>query len=113
MASRAKTGGRRKGTPNRATAEKVAEIAATGETPLDYMLRIMRDEMQEPSVRLDAAKSAAQYVHPKLAAIAHSGQMNHKHAVEYSDAELADIAAGGSAGAVAAANGATEPAGLC
>ena len=31
-------GGRRKGTPNRAIAAKAAEIAASGMTPLDYMV---------------------------------------------------------------------------
>jgi formylmethanofuran dehydrogenase subunit B len=61
-----KTGGRRKGVPNKATAAKAAAIAASGLTPLDFMLGVMRDECQELGVRLDAAKAAAQYVHPKL-----------------------------------------------
>lgn len=77
MASGVKTGGRKKGVPNRATAARVAEIEATGETPLDYMLRIMRDTDQEPATRLEAAKSAAPYVHPKLAQIEHSGSVAH------------------------------------
>jgi len=38
-----KTGGRQKGTPNKATAAKQAEVAATGLTPLDHMLEVMRD----------------------------------------------------------------------
>lgn len=66
-------GGRQKGTRNKATAEKVAEIAASGLTPLDYMLNVMRDENAEKQLRMDAAKSAAPYVHPKLANIEHSG----------------------------------------
>ena len=36
--------GRKPGTPNRITAELQAAVAASGETPLDYMLRVMRDE---------------------------------------------------------------------
>lgn len=72
MAKGVKTGGRKKGVRNHASAAKAAEIAATGETPLDYMLRIMRDESKSEVMRLDAAKSAAGYVHPKLASIEHS-----------------------------------------
>lgn len=59
-------GGSRKGKPNKATAAKAAAIAASGLTPLDYMLSVMRDETAEPAIRLDAAKSAAPYVNPKL-----------------------------------------------
>src|ERR1700691_1873935 len=69
----AKTGGRKKGTPNKASVAKAAAISASGKTPLDFMLDVMRDENAEMGVRLDAAKSAANYVHPKLSAIEHSG----------------------------------------
>jgi hypothetical protein len=48
-------------------------VAASGEIPLDYMLRIMRDETADP-VRRDAmAKAAAPYVHPSLASVRHGG----------------------------------------
>lgn len=66
--------GRKKGTPNRATAELAARLAETGETPLEFMLATMRDIDKEFHVRLDAAKSAAPYIHPKLAAIEHTGK---------------------------------------
>ena len=36
--------GRKAGVPNKVTAEVRAAIAETGETPRDYMLRVMRDE---------------------------------------------------------------------
>jgi hypothetical protein len=69
MAIGKKTCGRRKGTPNRRIAEMRAEMAANGELPLDYMLRVMRDETVEP-VRRDAmAKAAAPYLHPQLSSI--------------------------------------------
>ena len=68
-----KTGGRMKGTPNKATAAKAAAIAETGLTPLDYMLQVMRDPLAEPARRLDAAKAAAPFVHPRLNSIEHSG----------------------------------------
>ncbi len=69
-----KLGGRSKGTPNRATAKREAEIAAAGITPLDYMLQILRDEDKTADERFEAAKAAAPYVHPKLAAVDHSSQ---------------------------------------
>jgi hypothetical protein len=74
MAKGRKTGGRKKGTPNKATAAKAAEIAATGETPLDFLLRVMRDEDRAFEFRLDAAKAAAPYAHPKLAAMELTGR---------------------------------------
>lgn len=75
MAKGRKTGGRKKGTPNRTTAARQTEIAASGLTPLDYMLSVMRDEQADTATRLDAAVKAAPYVHPKLATIEskHSG----------------------------------------
>ena len=73
MAAGRKTGGRKKGTPNKATASKAAEIAASGMTPLEYLLDVMRTD-EDALRRLDAAKAAAPYVHPKLAAIEHSGK---------------------------------------
>lgn len=71
-----KTGGRQKGTPNRLTVETAAEIAKTGETPLDYMLRIMRDPTVEHDRRDRNANSAAPYVHPKLAQIDANAKLN-------------------------------------
>ena len=46
-----------------------ATIAATGETPLEYMLRVMRDENIEVSRRDDMAKAAAPFLHPRLASL--------------------------------------------
>ena len=69
-----KSGGRKKGTPNKATAAKAKAIAESGLTPLDFMLGILRDETQEPVMRFEAAKAAAPYVHPRLAAVEHTGK---------------------------------------
>ncbi len=66
---RAKTGGRRKGTPNKANAAREEEIRASGITPLDYLLTVLRDADKPEQVRIDAAKAAAPYVHPKLASV--------------------------------------------
>ena len=62
-----KTGGRAKGVPNKITPALAAEIAASGLTPLDYMLKILRDTNAPEARRDDMAKAAAPYVHPKLA----------------------------------------------
>src|SRR5262249_5195936 len=42
MATGSKTGGRKRGTPNKATAAKAAAIAASGLTPLDFTIATMR-----------------------------------------------------------------------
>ena len=59
--------GRKAGSPNRASQERQERIAATGQTPLDYMIAVMRDETQPPERRDDMAKASAPYVHPRLA----------------------------------------------
>jgi len=74
MAIGRKTGGRTKGTPNRATARRESEIAQSGITPLQYMLKVMRDEEADKERRDDMAKAAAPYVHPKLASMQHTGK---------------------------------------
>lgn len=73
MAYGKKTGGRQKGVTNKATAAREAEIAASGVTPLEYMLKILRDTQAEPMRRDDMAKAAAPYVHPKFASVEHTG----------------------------------------
>jgi hypothetical protein len=65
--------GRKRGAPNKASAARQAKVAASGDTPLDYMLKVMRDGKADPGRRDDMAKAAAPYVHPKLASMQHSG----------------------------------------
>lgn len=65
--------------PNKASIARQAAIAASGLTPLDYMLQQMRDPANDPEMRLDAARSAAPYVHPKLAQTQITGEMTVKH----------------------------------
>src|SRR5262245_43978328 len=59
---------RKKGSVNRATAEARAAAAKTGEMPLEYMLRIMRDPKASNTRRDEMARTAAPYLHPKLVA---------------------------------------------
>ncbi len=61
--------GRPPGQPNKATAAREAEIKASGLTPLDFMLGILRDEDQPFASRFAAAQAAAPFVHPKLSSI--------------------------------------------
>jgi hypothetical protein len=66
MARGRKTGGRQKGTRNRATAEARAGAVATGILPLDYMLSVMRDPAADHKRRDAMAMAAAPYVHPRV-----------------------------------------------
>lgn len=59
--------GRKAGVPNRASAARERELAASGLTPLEFMIACMRNEANDPAMRLDAAAKAAPYVHPRLA----------------------------------------------
>jgi hypothetical protein len=77
-----KTGGRRKGARNRKTAATIAAIEASGLTPLDYMLAVMRNPKAKAHLRFEAARTAAPYVHPKLASIENSGREGGPHIVE-------------------------------
>ena len=45
--------------------EEAIERAGEGETPLEYMLRLMRDETQPDDRRDKMAIAAASYMHPK------------------------------------------------
>lgn len=73
MAIGKKTGGRQKGSRNKATARREREIAKGGDTPLEYMLKVMRNAKADATRRDDMAKAAAPYVHPKLASLQHTG----------------------------------------
>ena len=65
--------GRKKGGANRVTEEAIARAEAGGEMPLDFLLRIMRDGNADEAKRIDCAKAAAQYVHPKLNSVELTG----------------------------------------
>lgn len=59
-----KRGGRVAGVRNKRTIAML-ELAEKGETPVAFGLRLMRDENQTPEVRMNGAKLAAPYVHPR------------------------------------------------
>lgn len=78
--------GRKKGTPNKRTAEVVAAVEESGLTPLEYLLSVMRNEDTDQRERLNAASMAAPYVHAKLSSI----ELNAKVAVH--EESLDDLA---------------------
>jgi hypothetical protein len=87
MAKGVKTGGRVKGSINKATAiskaitaELIEEAKQAGKTPLAFMLDAMNDVGLEMPERLRAANNAAPYIHPKLATteVKHSGAIEFK-----------------------------------
>ena len=80
-------GGRQKGTPNKLTAEVQAAIAETGETPRDYMLRVMRDETVDHARRDAMARAVAPYCHPQLASVATTNETG-RHADNMTEEEL-------------------------
>lgn len=86
MAKGKKTGGRKKGVPNKSTAIREAEIAASGMTPMQYFMGILRaDPPKLPAdasesdrafllgkwedSRFDAAKELMPYCHARLASV--------------------------------------------
>jgi hypothetical protein len=96
--------GRKKGVPNKRTAEVQKAVEESGVTPLEFMLTIMRTEpgdVEDPrlmqaimEMRFEAAKAAAPYVHAKLASVELSGKVGLTKA-DIDDAELAAIAISG------------------
>lgn len=74
--------GRKKGSTTKRTREIAEKAINEGLTPLEYMLEVMRRdsahedpkiEIAREAMRFEAAKAAAPYMHPRLAAVEHSG----------------------------------------
>jgi hypothetical protein len=92
--------GRKKGIPNKRTAEVQKAVEASGVTPLEFMLNLMRRETahEDPKVEIarealafEAAKAAAPYVHARLASVELKGSMKVTK-TDLSDDDLAAIA---------------------
>lgn len=65
--------GRKAGVPNKRTQEIMDKAEASGLTPLEFMLDVLRDDTEEMEKRMWAAEKAAPYVHAKLASVEHKG----------------------------------------
>lgn len=66
--------GRKAGSVNKLDQEARKQAADTGELPLDYMLRVMRDKTQDQDRRDRMAQACAPYLHAKLASVEHGGK---------------------------------------
>ncbi len=95
-------GGRKKGSLNKRTItlgardrELVDQAAAAGETPLEYMLRVMRDRSVDHERRDRMAAQVAPYVHARLnsieAKITHRDEMTENELRRTIAADLAAI----------------------
>ena len=79
MALGRKTGGRKIGSKNKknkllASAIQQAAMVGDAETPLEHMLRVMRNTAASDELRLMAAKSAAPFVHRQLKSVEQTGE---------------------------------------
>ncbi len=64
--------GRRLGSQNIVSQELREQILREGPSPLEYLVEVMRDVTQDTSIRMDAAKAVAPFIHPKLQSVEHS-----------------------------------------
>jgi hypothetical protein len=88
--------GRKKGSLNRKSQEIIAKAVSDGITPLEYMLSVLRDPEANKMEKMEAAKSAAPFVHARLNAVDMTAKIE-KDVSALSDAELLSIAAASSA----------------
>jgi hypothetical protein len=65
--------GRKVGAITRLSREASEAALSGGETPAEYMLRVMRDPTVDHDRRDKMAVAAAPYVHAKLASVEHKG----------------------------------------
>ena len=71
MARGRKTGGRRRGTPNKLTQSVIDRLAELGCDPIEGMAKIAADEKAPVEIRARMFAELAQYVAPKRKAIDH------------------------------------------
>jgi len=79
MAKGKKTGGRTRGTPNKAKMDLLERmrqrVRSSTFDPLIEMAAIGYDKKEDPDRRLRALSECSKYVHPRLKAIEHSGAL--------------------------------------
>lgn len=61
-------------------------------TPLDYLLSVMRNEDEDTATRMEAARAAASFVHPKLSSVQQDTRISGEDTLSQL---LADVAANG------------------
>jgi len=66
MPKGAKFGGREAGVKNKDKQEVIDMAKKLGQTPVEYLLKVMNNEDNTTTVRIDAAKAVAPYVNRKM-----------------------------------------------
>lgn len=61
--------GRKPGSATKKTREIAEAALESGQSPLEYLLSIMRDPRADEDKRIDCAKAAAPYIHPRLSSV--------------------------------------------
>lgn len=89
---RPKTGGRRKGTPNRATQDVRAAISMLAEETVGEV-RSWLAEIEDPAKRFDLWLRMIEYHIPKLGRVEHTGEGGKEIVVQILDPTRADPAA--------------------
>ena len=74
MALGKKTGGRKKGTPNKGISKPYKQPPPDGMKPLEFLMAVMQDTDVLLESRIGAAKAAAPYIHRALKSVEHSGE---------------------------------------
>ena len=65
--------GRKAGSLNKRT-QDIAEALSEGLSPLEFLTNVYRDVQEDMARRVDAAKAAAPYVHPRRAPVGSDGE---------------------------------------
>lgn len=87
--------GRPRGKLNQFAMETARQVEESGQTPVDLLVSMYRDVSLDIKLRIDAARAAAPYVHPRLATSEVDLTTTPKEsAEEYSDEELMAIIKG-------------------
>ena len=88
--------GRPKGSKTRySTTLQRQMLRSDNPTPLEYLVSVYTDESNSLRDRLDAAKAAAPYVHPRLSTVEVSNQPLDGNAKSISNEQLIAIIGGG------------------
>ena len=65
--------GRKAGSLNKRT-QDIAEALSEGLSPLEFLTNVYRNVQEDMARRVDAAKAAAPYVHPRRAPVGSDGE---------------------------------------
>lgn len=81
---------RPKGALNRRTraalhAAQTGELGGGGQSPVDFLLGVMRNGKKPDALRVEAAKAVAPYLAPKLSAVELTGQLDDDEKVTESE----------------------------